>query len=163
MAVSKTIQRLRCILDVEEELRRRQLESAQADLARLELALRTAGEREREGRLLFSAGVRAEDLRNRLAGEAEMHAGRHRESILRQYIQQSKLVVDELRAAFLEKRVERKQAETFVKAAQVRESLEEDHRTQQSLDTWYLMRPSANKAGGERDEQYTAVNLRSDE
>lgn len=163
MAVSKTIRRLLRVLDLEEELRRRQLEFAQANLAQLDWALKAAGEREREGRLLFSAGAWDEDLSNRLAGQAEMHAGRRRESVLRQHIEQSKLVVDGLRAAFLEKRVERKQAETFIKRVEARESLEEDRRTQRSLDTGYLMRTPANKSDAKRNERESAGNRSSDD
>jgi hypothetical protein len=146
MVVSKIVRRLLRVLDLEEELRRRELESAQAELALLDTALRTAGERERDGRLLFTAAVQSEDLRDRLAGQAEVLAGRRRGVVLQQFIKQSSRAEEELRAALLEKRVERKQAETLVQAAQARESLEEGRRTQQSLDCWYLMRPSGDRS-----------------
>ncbi len=156
MAVSKTVRRLLRVLDLEEESRRRELESAQAELTLLDAALRAAGEREREGRLLFTAGVRSEDLRDRLSGQTEIHAGRRRGAVLQQHIQQFMLVVNEFRAAFLEKRVERKQAETLVKAAEARESVEEDRRAQQSLDEWYLMRLPDDRSDTKRDVQESA-------
>lgn len=151
MAISQSLRRLWRVLDLEEELRRRELESAQAELAKFNVALRAAGKRAREGRLLITAGVREEDLRDRLAGQSEVHAGMRRGAVLQQHIQQSTLAVETLRTAFLEKRVERKQAETLVRAREAREAVEEDRRTQQSLDTWYLMRSPNERSYPKRD------------
>jgi hypothetical protein len=151
--VSKSVRRLLHVLDLEEELSRRELGSAQAELAQLKAALKAAGEREREGRSMFTTGVQEGDLRGRLAGQAEVHAASYHGATLRGHIEISSPVVDRLRAAFLEKRVERKQAETLVKAAEARESIEEDRRTQQSLDSWYLMRPSVDSSIPKCEEQ----------
>ena len=147
MAVSKSVRRLLRVLDLEEESRRRELESAQAEQARLDVALTSATQRERDGRVLFADGVRREDADNRWMGLKEVDAGRRCGAVLQQSIQQSMHAVEALRTALLEKRVERKQAEALVKAAEARESVEEDRRTQQSLDTWYLMRQPCGKDG----------------
>jgi flagellar biosynthesis chaperone FliJ len=151
--VSKSVRQLLRVLDLEEELSRREFGSAQAELAQFEAALRAAGEREREGRSMFTTGVQEGNLRARLAGQAEVDAASYHGATLREHIRISAPVVDELRTAFLEKRVERKQAETLVKAAEARESIEEDRRTQQSLDSWYLMRPSVDSAIPKYEEQ----------
>jgi flagellar biosynthesis chaperone FliJ len=151
MAISKPLRRLLHVLTLEEELQRRELESAQAELAKFNLALRAVGEQVREGRLLITAGVRGEDLRDRLAGQSEVRAGMRRGAVLQQHIQQSTQVVETLRTAFLEKRVERKQAETLVRAKEAREAVEENRRTQQSLDTWYLMRSPNERSYPKRD------------
>ena len=152
MAVSKSVRRLLRVLDLEEESRRRELESAQAEHARLNVALTGATRRERDGRLLFADGVQREHADDRWMGLKEVDAGRRCGAVLQQTIQQSMQAVEALRTALLEKRVERKQAETLVKAAEARESLEEDRRTQQSLDTWYLMRQPCGKDGEKSTE-----------
>jgi len=146
--VSKSVRRLLRVLDLEEESRRRELESAQAEHVRLNVALTGATQRERDGRLLFADGVRREDPCDRWMGLQEEDAGRRSRTVLQQSIQQSMQAVETLRAALLQKRVERKQAETLVKAAEARESLEEDRRTQQGLDSWYLMSQTRCKDGG---------------
>lgn len=158
MAVSKSVRRLLRVLNLEEELRRRELESAQAEHARLNVALTDAIRRERDGRLLFTDGVCREDLDVRWMGLKEEDVGRRKGAVLQRPIQQSEQAVETLRAALLEKRVERKQAETLVRAAEARELLEEDRRTQQGLDSWYLMRKTCGNDGvkgkglGEVDE-----------
>jgi flagellar biosynthesis chaperone FliJ len=163
MAVSKTLRRLLHVLDLEEESRRRDLESAQAELAQLDNGLRTSMEQEKDGRLLFASGVRSFELSDRLAGQAEVHAGRRRREVIQQCIQQSTQAVEGLRAAFLEKHVERKQAEVLVRATEARESLEGDRRTQQSLDSWYLMRPSSERSNPKRNIHESAVKTVTDE
>jgi pyruvate dehydrogenase complex dehydrogenase (E1) component len=163
MAVSESVRRLLHVLNLEEESRRRALESAQAELARLGTALRAAVEQEKDGRLLFASGVRGYELDERLAGQAEMHVGRQRREVLQQCIQQSMQVVEALRVAFLEKRVEKKQAETLVKAAEAKESLEESRRTERSLDSWYLMRPSSERSDLKHNMHESAVKVVTDE
>lgn len=156
MAVSKTVRRLLHVLELEEGSRRRELEASQSELAQLEGALTAASKQGIEGRLLFASGVRSDDLSDRLAGQAEIDAGRRCGEVLQQCIQESTQVVESLRTAFIEKRVERKQAETLVKAAEARVSLEEDRRTQQSLDTWFLMRPSEERSDAKHDQHEAA-------
>jgi hypothetical protein len=163
MAVSRQVRRLLRVLDLEEEMRRRDLTSAQAELALFDTAMRTAAERERYGRLLFTAALHNEDLRDRLAGQAETHAGRHRRVILQQFIEQTSRVVEELREKLLEKRVERKQAETLVVAAEANESLDQRRRSQQSLDAWYLLRTTADRSDTKRDEHETFGKLSPDD
>ncbi len=141
MTVSKAVQRLVRVLGLEEEFRRRELESAQAQLLQLELAANSAVERERHGRRLIASSVQHEQPQDRLAGLAESRAGILQGIALRQWIEDSSKIVDERRTAFLDKRVERRQAETLVEAAEARETVENDRRTQQSLDDWYLTRP----------------------
>jgi len=163
MAVSKSVRRLLRVLQLEEDMRRRELESAQADLARLDLALIASCERVRDGRILFTSGVQHAELSDRLAGDAEVQAGKRRGAVLQQRIEQSRLLVGELRRAFLEKRVERKQAETLVKVGDAQAALEEGRKTQQSLDSWYLMRPSANKVDSRHIEHETGVKTGADD
>jgi hypothetical protein len=163
MAVSKTVRRLLQVLDLEEESRRRELETAQAELARLGAESRAAAKQQKDGRLLFALGVRGDELDDRLAGQAEVHDGRRRQNVLQRYIQELTQVVEALRAAFLEKRVEKKQAESLVKAAEARELLEKDRRNQQSLDSWVLMRPSLEGSDPKHNFHESAVKTVTDE
>jgi flagellar biosynthesis chaperone FliJ len=66
--------------------------------------------------------------------------------VIERRIESSTRAVDELRAAFLEKRVERRQAETLVEEAEARDAIESGRRTQQSLDNWYLTRVPEEKS-----------------
>ncbi len=141
MAIANSVRRLRRILDLEEELRRRELESAQSELAQRERALTVCGEREQNGRRWLVAGLQSGDTADRLAGMEEIKTGKRYAAALQPYIDQSAVRVEECRAAFLEKRVERKQAETLVEAAEARETVDANRRAQQWLDDWYLSNP----------------------
>jgi hypothetical protein len=160
MAVSKTVRRLLQVLELEEESRRRDLESSQFGLAQLDAALGEAGKQQKMGRILFASGVRSNDASDRLVGQAEVHASRRRGEVLQQCIQESTQIVETLRTALIEKQVERKQAETLVKAAETRESLEEKRRTQQSLDAWFLMRPSEERLDHKHDQHKARLKQR---
>jgi hypothetical protein len=138
MAVSKALQRLLRILNLEEEMHRRELDAAQRDQALLTRALTAAGEQERRGRQLTTLGAERNELPDRLAGLEEVHAGGRRAIALQLRLAQASQQVSELRAAFLSKRVERRQAETLVDHAEEREVIEANRRAQQSLDDWYL-------------------------
>ena len=152
MAVPKVLRRLLHLLNMEEEMRRRELESAQGELARFETAMKAAGQQERKGRQLITSGVLGEDLRDRLAGLEEVDAGIRRGSVLQKHIEMSTLLVEERRAEFLAKRVERRQAETLVEAAEAAEKVEVNRRTQQSLDEWYLIGRPNERSGTELEE-----------
>lgn len=142
MAVPNSVRRLLRVLDLEEELRRRELESAQYERTRREQALTMCGERERSGRRWLVAGLQSGDMADRLAGMEEIQTGKRCAAALKPHIDQSAVRVEECRAAFLEKRVERKQAETVVDAAEARETVAANRRAQQWLDDWCLSNPA---------------------
>jgi hypothetical protein len=153
MGVSTAMRRLLRVLDMEEALRRRELESAQGELTQLELALRASSERQRNGRRLIASAVHSDDLRDRLAGKEEVQAGERSGAIFEQRIHRSSLLVEDLRTALLDKRVERKQAEALIKAAEAGEAIEAERRMQQSLDDWYLTRIPAERSESEHAER----------
>jgi len=143
LAVSKAIRRLLHLLNMEEEMHRRELESAQGELTQLESALMAAGQQERRGRQLVNSGVLSEDLPDRLTGLEEAHAGSRLGSFLQQHIEVAILQVNERREEYLAKRLERRQAETLVEAAEAMDKVEVNRKSQQALDEWYLTgRPS---------------------
>lgn len=144
MTVTKAVQRLSRVLFLEEELRRKELLTAQSELVRLEEALKLCGQEERNGRSWMAVGLQSGDLADRLAGIEEIKRSRRGAVAMRPLIDQSTLRVEECRAAFLDKRVERKQAKTLVEVAETREAIEVNRKSQQSLDDWYLTKqPSA--------------------
>jgi phage I-like protein len=148
MAISKTLRRLLLVLDMKEELHRRELGLAQNELAGLERAMNAAGKREQAGRRLVADGVECSNLHDRLAGVEEMEAGRKCAAALEPYVAQATQRADALRVAFLEARVERRRTETLVETARARESAEADRRAQRTLDDLYL-----SKLSGARDEE----------
>ena len=77
---------------------------------------------------------------DRLAGIEETRAALRCASALKPRIAAAAADVMDLRAEFLAKRVERRQAETLIEEAAARDALEASRRSQQSLDDWYLNR-----------------------
>ena len=128
---------------MEEEMRRRGLESAQGELAQLQTALKAARQKERRGRKLVNSGVLSEVLPDRLAGLEEVHAGIRLGSFLQQHIEVATLQVNERREEYLAKRLERRQAEALIEAAEATDKVDANRKSQQALDEWYLTsRPS---------------------
>jgi len=140
MAVSRALRRLLRIRDLEEEQCRLALESAVSELHRLEQALVSMGERNRQGRRLIEASAHSGELRDRLAGIEEMHASDRYAAILGPRIAEMQIDVVELRQAFISKRVERRQAETLIQETEARDAVETGRRDQQGLDDWYRNR-----------------------
>lgn len=147
MTVANSLRRLLRVLNLEEELHRRELESAQCELTLREQAMTMCGEREPNGRRWLSAGLQNGDMTDRLAGMEEIQTGKRCVAALQPHIDQSAVRVEECRAAFLEKRVERKQVQTVVAAAEAREVVVADRRAQQWLDDWCLSNPTIAKDG----------------
>lgn len=153
MAVAKTVRRLLHVLNLEEELQRKEFETAQSDLVRLENALMTCAEREENGRHLLAAGVQSGELADRLAGIEEIRIGKRYALALESHIDQSTSRVDDCRTALLEKQVERKQVETLVETAKAREAIEANRKAQQQLDDWYLTSMPNEQIGETNDDQ----------
>jgi hypothetical protein len=136
---------------MEEEMRRRGLESAQGELTQLETALKGAGQKERKGRQLVNAGVLSEVLPDRLAGLEEVHAGIRLGSFLQQHIEAATLQVNERREEYLAKRLERRQAETLIEAAEATDKVDANRKSQQALDEWYLTSRPSEKSDTNRE------------
>jgi len=117
MAVSRALRRLLRVLSLEEEQCRLELEAALGDLRQWEHALSATAERARGGRRLVQASARTGELPDRLAGLEETSAAIRRATALEARIEQAEREVEELRLAFLDKRVEYRQAETLIREA----------------------------------------------
>ena len=137
MGVSKALQRLLRIRDMEEEQRRLALDSALRELRDLEHARDLAIAREREGRKIIDMSARSGDLADRQAGLVESGAARTRVHHLAPRVTASEAESGRLREEFLEKRMARRQAETLIDGREAQEAIEAIRRNQQALDDWY--------------------------
>jgi chromosome segregation ATPase len=153
MAVSRALRRLLRVLSLEEEQCRLELEAALGDLRQWEHALSATAERARGGRRLVQASARTGELPDRLAGLEETSAAIRRATALEARIEQAEREVEELRLAFLDKRVEYRQAETLIREAEARDAVVAARRGQQALDDWYLNRLRLLAAGREPSSQ----------
>jgi hypothetical protein len=137
MAVSRALRRLIHIRGLEEEQKRLALESALGELSRLEHALTSAAERERQGRRLVEDSARTGQLPDRLAGFEETRSAVCHAAALGPRIETMEDDVAAFRSEFLSKRVERRQAETLIQETEAQEAIAASRRGQQALDDWY--------------------------
>lgn len=140
MSVSRSLRRLLRIRDLEEEQLRTALESAMGELHSLENALTYAKIREQKGIELLRSGVRDGELDQRQAGMVEAYAGQRTAAALVPRIVLAQENAEDIRQEFLEKRVERRQAETLIESAQALEAVEAARKSQDALDDWYRAR-----------------------
>ena len=138
MSVSKSLERLLHVREIQEELRKRDLAAAAINLARLERADASAAERVIRGRKLLFSALDANDLCERLVGQAEIEWGELRQALLKNRVENMKSLAEEIRADVIDKRLERQQVETVVEAAEAQVEIEMGRKTQQSLDDWFL-------------------------
>jgi flagellar biosynthesis chaperone FliJ len=147
MAVSKTLERLLHIRDLQEEQHRLALESAAAQLRALEAAKDSAGAAERDGRALVRASVQTGMLADRQGGLVQASAAGRGVELLTKHIARAEAETKRLRETFLEKRVERRQAETLVNESDARSDVESNRRSQRALDDWHGSRKHGEKSG----------------
>lgn len=148
MTVSRSLKQLLRIRSLEEEQSRTALEFAIGELSRIEASIALSHEREHAGRHLVAKSHRmitedpASQGIDRRAGLEESVAARRRIDALIPRVAAQKNRVEELRTAFLSRRVARRQAETLISEAAVRHEAESLRHTQQGLDDWFGARRS---------------------
>jgi hypothetical protein len=140
MAVSRAMRRLLHVLEIQEEECRAAMESARAELKRLEQALTWNVERERGGRRLVAASAATGEIADRIAGIEETRVAKRFALALSPRIAESKSAVDLRQREFLGKRIERRQTETLIEEAEALERVEAGRRAQRDLDDWFLSR-----------------------
>ena len=140
MPVSRPLQRLLRIREIEEEQCRLALESAAGELHRLEAALAVSNERERKARRLVGAALENGDVTDRVAGKVEGNAARNASAVLRPGIAATESQVAERRGALMQKKVERRQAETLIDERIAVAAVEEIRHEQRGLDDWFRSR-----------------------
>lgn len=146
MAVSRAMQRLLRVRDLEEEQRRLALESALGELDGLKRARDAAGARERQGRALVCAAVQSGEVGDRQAGHVEAEAASRLSRALARRIAATEIETARLRQEFLEKRVECRQAETLIEESEAKKAAESGRRGQQTIDDWYGSRKHRKQA-----------------
>jgi hypothetical protein len=137
MPVSRAFERLLGIRKLQEEQERLVLESALKDQRDLEAARNAASQRERQGRALVGESARLDRLEDRQAGVVQATAARRLGWFLAPRIAKAQEKSMRKRQSFLEKRVERRQAETLIEKNAAAEAQDSDRRNQQALDDWY--------------------------
>jgi flagellar biosynthesis chaperone FliJ len=140
LAVSRALERLLAIRELEEEQSRLALESALGELNRLKSELEATDARDRRGRQLVVTSARSGELPDRLAGLVETRTAVHQSRIIAALIKHCEIVVGELRQGFLFKRIERRQAETLIDETKAQDAVTSSRRGQQELDNWYQSR-----------------------
>lgn len=140
MPVSGVLRRLLRVRDLEEEQHRHALESALADLHALEHALSHTRDRQRRGRERIASGTRTADPADRIAAQVEMESAARHSAALVSRIAVAESEAARLRGQYLEKRVERRQAETLISATEAEDAVIADRRAQQELDHWFSVR-----------------------
>ena len=138
MTIPRNMRRLLHVLEIEEEQRRAEMESALGDLRRLERALEATEEREREGRRLVLASAATGEVVDRLAGLEESRVARRVGAALKPRIAETQAAASARRRDFLTKRIERRQAETVIRKAEAAEATAAGRRGQRDQDEWFL-------------------------
>ncbi|HVZ82571.1 MAG TPA: hypothetical protein VG893_02770 [Terracidiphilus sp.] len=145
MAVARGLRRLLHVRELEEEQRRLALETALAELHRLQEQLGRAQRQDRRGRELITSSAHTGEIADRLAGLEESRAAARRTKALADRLSDIEAEVGELRAAYLAVRVERRQAEVLIEETESREAAEAARRSQQDLDDWHRAQKARNE------------------
>jgi hypothetical protein len=158
MAGSRALRRLLRVRELQEEQSRLALESSQAELNRLEDALKTTENRDRSGRRLLDASVGTGELPDRLSGLEESRTAARIAAVLAPRIGAKKMEVNTRREEFLVVRVARKQAESLIADAEIADAVEAGRRGQNTLDDWYSSRMHQAKVGQDRKERHAGAS-----
>lgn len=137
MAASKALQRVARIRSLEEEQQRAALESVLAEMRQLETALAECAARESHNRQMLLQAALRNDCAGRQSALAEAEAAPRRKRLLNKRLLAVRQAAELLRASFLQKRVERRQAETLVAEADAGARAAENRRAQQAADAWH--------------------------
>ncbi len=140
MAVSRAMRRLLQVLEIQESECRAAMESARAELSRLEQAFAWGVERERGGRRLVVASATTGEVTDRIAGIEESRAAQRIAAALAPRIAEAEAAVHTRRREFLGKRIERRQTATLIEETEALDKVETGRRGQRDLDDWFLSR-----------------------
>jgi flagellar biosynthesis chaperone FliJ len=143
MPVAHALERLLHVRQLEEDQHKLALESALAEVQRLESALHNARNRERAGRERFRQNAPMDDPTERVAALVESEAGHHQSELLKRCIAACEQNLVRLRDAYLARRVERRQVETLIREAEATTSQERARKEQQNLDEQFGTRRHA--------------------
>jgi hypothetical protein len=137
MPVSSALRRLLHVRDIEEEQQRLALESALGELHALERAIAAAHAREHAGRKLLALSVCEGGVADRTAALVEGQSAARCAAALPPRIAAAENSVLRVRQAYLDKRIERRQAQTLIEESEARDAVEASRHNQQTLDETY--------------------------
>lgn len=162
MPVSSALRRLMHVREIEEEQQRMALEFALGELHALERALAAAHAREHAGRRLLALSVCEGGVADRTAAVVEGQAAARSAAALPPRIAVAENNLQRVRQAYLEKRIERRQAQTLIEEAEARDSAEAGRHNQQGLDEIYgAGRYRRKRADGKRPDTSRSGSSRS--
>lgn len=113
------------------------MESALAELRRIESALQRTLERSKRARELMISSVRTGEPIDRIAAIEEIATTDRLKHILTFKLEMAAKQADRFRWEFLSKRIERRQVEMLLDAARARAELEAKRKNQTSMDEWH--------------------------
>jgi flagellar export protein FliJ len=137
MPVSRALRRLLHLRTMEEEQRQQTLESALSELHALEHALTDGRDRERLGQKLLVRSFQYGEISDRKAAQVEIETAARCVAVLAPRIAAAGMVVSQARQAYLDKRLERRQAQILIEEAEAQEAAESARQDQQSLDEMF--------------------------
>jgi len=140
MPVSGSLRRLLRVRNVEEEQHRQALELAVADLRTLVHALASARAAERRGRARLALSVSGADPTDRIAALVESSSAARRGAALVPRIAAAEEQAARLRRQYLDKRTERRQAETLIREREALDAVDAGRRAQHQVDDWFSSR-----------------------
>ena len=143
MQVSPALKRLHSVRKLEEHQRQLELTAAKAELDRLRSMLERAHRRLRMARSLVSASITGGALEDRLTAIEETTVLEKLAKLLVEKINAADQRLAQARAQFLSKRIERRQVETLLHAAQTEVDNDQRRKSQLALDEWHRFRQSA--------------------
>lgn len=145
---------------IEEESHASLLEASTAQLRQLAEALKQTRVREAAGRSLVEKGIQTGETQDRLAGLAEIASATRVRSIVMGRKHQEEENLEGIRQRYIVKRMETRQAETLLLAAEENEAQEQQRRGQSALDEWHRMvqrRQVGNRTDMDRSNELRAT------
>lgn len=134
MRASKALERLLRIRGLEEEQKRAFLGSALSKLEALKRAHETTIQSEQQGHARLRSSAASGEIVDRQAALVELEVARARSRALASRIVASEVETARRRQEVLDKRVERRQADTLFEEAVAREAVKSDRRSQVAID-----------------------------
>ena len=144
MTASRNLGRLRSIREAEEGQSRALMESVLGELRRMESALKSTEKRRQGARVLMATSVNTGEWIDRIAAMEELAMTERLASALVARIEATEKQAERIRQEFVAKRIERRQVETLLHAANAQEAIETKRKSQAAMDEWHCAQRRAN-------------------
>jgi flagellar export protein FliJ len=135
------LKRLLSVRKLEEQQCESELNSARVELHRRQRLLDNLHVRHRRARVLLGATIRSGGVEDRFSAQEELEVCDRLVPDLRMKVDVAEELLSQARAKLLSKRIDRRQVETLVEAAQMQVKQWDDRKNQQAFDEWFRSRP----------------------